>query len=48
MLLAVEAWRLGGTLLGDAVVCEQRRPLLAMIVAHWRIPVAATPPLRQP
>lgn len=27
MLLAAEAWRLGGTLLGDAVVCEQRTPL---------------------
>lgn len=29
MLLTAEAWRLGGTVLGDAVVCEQRGPLLA-------------------
>lgn len=27
MLPAAGAWRLGGTLLGDAVVCEQRTPL---------------------
>lgn len=27
MLLAAEAWRLGGMLLGDAVLCEQRTPL---------------------
>lgn len=34
MLLAVEAWRLGGTLLGDAVDCEQRTSLLATTAAH--------------
>ena len=48
MLLTAEAWRLGGTLLGDAVACEQRRPLLAVSVAHRRVPAAATPPPRQP
>jgi len=48
MLLPVEAWRLGRTLLGDAVGCEQMRPLLAMTVAHWKVPTAASPPPRQP
>lgn len=38
MLLTVEAWRLGGTLLDDAVVCEQRRLLLAPTDAHQRDP----------
>ena len=48
MLLTGAAWRLGGTLLGDAVVCKQRRLLLAATVAHRRVPAAAAPSLWQP
>lgn len=48
MLLSAEAWRPGGTLLGEAVVCEQKRPSLAMTLARSRVPAAAptTSPLR--
>lgn len=48
MLLSAEAWRLGGTLLGEAVVCEQKIPSLGMSLARSRAPAAAptTSPLR--
>lgn len=31
MLLSAEAWRLGGTVPGDAVVCEQRHGVIAAV-----------------